>query len=236
LSFPSLRSFGPPAFAVNETFAMYLPQHFKEDRLDVLAGFMGAHPFATLVSLGGEGLIATHLPLLWDPAPAPFGTLTGHIARPNPQARGTQAAVDALAIFQGAQAYVSPGWYPSKRAHGKVVPTWNYIAVHAYGPLEIIDDAAWLRRLVTRLTERHEAFSAAPWRVTDAPESFIDQMLKGIVGIELPIRRLEGKWKLGQNRPAADRAGTVAGLDARGDTGSRAVAAAMRADGAADPE
>ena len=210
---------------------MYLPHHFTESRPEVLGAFMRAHPFATLVSLGGDGLIGTHLPMLWDPAPAPFGTLTGHIARPNPQAKGAKDGVDALAIFHGPQAYISPNWYPSKREHGKVVPTWNYIAVHAYGPLKLIDDADWLRRLVTRLTDLHESFSAVPWKVTDAPDAFIDQMLKGIVGIELPLTRLEGKWKLSQNRPEPDRAGTMAGLEGKGEADSSAIAKAMRAEG-----
>jgi transcriptional regulator len=208
---------------------MYVPHHFQESRPEVLGAFMRAHPFATLVTLGEGGLIGTHLPMLWDPGPAPFGTLTGHIARPNPQAKGARKGVEALAIFSGAQAYISPNWYPSKREHGKVVPTWNYVAVHAYGPLTIIDDAEWLRRLVTRLTDVHEGHSAVPWKVSDAPASFIDQMLKGIVGIELRLTRLEGKWKLSQNRPEPDRAGTVAGLEARGDADSRAMAAAMHA-------
>ncbi len=207
---------------------MYIPNHFKEDRPEVLGAFMREHPFATLVSLGGEGLIATHLPMLWDPEPAPFGTLTGHIARPNPHAK-VGADVETLAIFHGAQAYISPNWYPSKREHGKVVPTWNYIAVHAYGPLKLIDDAEWLRRLVTRLTELHESFSAVPWQISDAPPAFIDQMLKGIIGVEIPLTRVEGKWKLSQNRPATDQAGTVAGLEARADPDSRAMAAAMHA-------
>jgi transcriptional regulator len=208
---------------------MYNPKHFQESRPEILGAFMRAHPFATLVSLGGDGLIGTHLPMLWDPEPAPHGTLTGHVARPNPHAKGAREGVESLAIFAGAQAYISPNWYPTKREHGKVVPTWNYVAVHAYGALRVVDDADWLRRLVTRLTNLHEGFSAVPWKVTDAPEAFIDQMLKGIVGIELVLTRVEGKWKLSQNRPAADQAGTVAGLDARGDTDSREVAAAMDA-------
>jgi transcriptional regulator len=208
---------------------MYNPKHFQESRPEILGAFMRAHPFATLVSLGGDGLIGTHLPMLWDPEPAPHGTLTGHVARPNPHAKGAREGVESLAIFAGAHAYISPNWYPTKREHGKVVPTWNYVAVHAYGALRVVDDADWLRRLVTRLTNLHEGFSAVPWKVTDAPEAFIDQMLKGIVGIELVLTRVEGKWKLSQNRPAADQAGTVAGLDARGDTDSREVAAAMDA-------
>ena len=210
---------------------MYLPGHFKEDRIEVLRAFVAEQPLATLVSLGADGLVASHLPMLWDPEPAPLGTLRGHLARPNPQGHPSDAAEspDALAIFVGPAAYVSPSWYPSKREHGKVVPTWNYIAVHAYGPLAIVDDADWLRAFVTRLTDVHEGFSAVPWKVTDAPASFLDAMLKGIVGVEIPLRRVEGKWKLSQNRPATDRAGTVAGLDARADAGSSAVAAAMRA-------
>lgn len=207
---------------------MYLPHHFKESRPEILGAFMREHPFATLVSLGADGLIGSHLPMLWDPVPAPFGTLSGHIARPNPQGEGARDGVEALAIFLGPQAYISPNWYPSKREHGKVVPTWNYIAVHAYGPLTIVDDTEWLRLLVTRLTDLHENLSAVPWKVTDAPAAFVDQMLKGIVGIEIPVTRLEGKWKLSQNRPAADQASTVSGLDARGDTASRAIAEAMR--------
>lgn len=208
---------------------MYNPKHFQESRPEVLGEFMRAHPFATLVSLGGEGLIGTHLPMLWDPEPGPHGVLTGHIARPNPHGKAPRADVESLAIFHGAQAYVSPNWYPTKREHGKVVPTWNYVAVHAYGTLRIIDDAEWLRRLVTRLTDLHEGFSAVPWKVTDAPDAFIDQMLKGIVGVELALTRVEGKWKLSQNRPEPDQAGTIAGLDARGDANSRAVSDAMRA-------
>jgi len=208
---------------------MYNPKHFQEARPEILGDFIRKHPFATLVSLGGDGLIGSHLPMLWDPAPAPYGTLTGHIARPNPQAKGAREGVEALAIFHGPQAYISPNWYPSKREHGKVVPTWNYIAVHAYGALTVVDDAAWLRRLVTRLTDRHESFSAVPWKVTDAPDAFVDQMLKGIVGIELVLTRLEGKWKLSQNRPEPDQAGTIAGLDARNDMDSRAVSEAMSA-------
>lgn len=208
---------------------MYNPKHFQESRPEVLGAFMRAHPFATLVSFGGDGLIGTHLPMLWDPEPGPHGTLTGHIARPNSHAKGAREGVESLAIFHGAQAYISPNWYPTKREHGKVVPTWNYVAVHAYGTLRIIDDAEWLRRLVTRLTDLHEGFSAVPWKVTDAPNSFIDQMLKGIVGVELALTRVEGKWKLSQNRPEPDQAGTIAGLDARGDAESRAIAAAMKA-------
>ena len=207
---------------------MYLPKHFEESRIEVLADFIRQHPFATLTSQGDSGLIATHLPLLWDPSPAPLGTLTGHIAKPDPH--GQAVAGESLAIFLGAQAYVSPSWYPSKREHGKVVPTWNYIAVHAYGALRVIEDAEWLRAFVTRLTTLQEQGLPEPWQVTDAPERFVASMLNGIVGLEMPIRRIEGKWKLSQNRPEADQAGTIEGLKRRGDAGSAAVAEAMLAD------
>jgi len=208
---------------------MYLPHHFTESRPEVLGAFMRAHPFATLVSLGGDGLIGTHLPMLWDPAPAPFGTLTGHIARPNPQAKGAKGGVDALAIFHGPQAYISPNWYPSKREHGKVVPTWNYIAVHAYGPLKLVDDAEWLRRLVTRLTDLHESFSAVPWKVTDAPDDYVEKMLSAIIGIEIPVTRLLGKWKASQNRTNIDRERVVQGLKERDAAGDRTMSEWVRA-------
>jgi transcriptional regulator len=207
---------------------MYLPKHFEEERLDVLTAFIRDHPFATLVSSFDAGLFASHVPMLWDPEPAPLGTLTGHVARPNPHG-GTVASGDSLAIFLGPHAYVSPSWYAAKAEHGKVVPTWNYVAVHARGPLRTIDDPEWLRGFVTRLTATQERTFPRPWEVTDAPAPFVASMLTAIVGLEMPIRRLEGKWKLGQNRPAADVAGTIAGLEARGDAASVAVAAAIAA-------
>jgi transcriptional regulator len=209
---------------------MYVPRHFAEERLDVLAAFVAANPFATLVTLAGDGLVASHLPMLWDADPAPYGTLRGHLARPNPQAKDDPVAgVDALAIFGGPHAYVSPSWYPSKREHGKVVPTWNYVVVHASGPLRRIDDGGWLHAFLTRLTDRQEATFAEPWRVSDAPEAFVAQVAKGIVGVEIPVAKLEGKWKLNQNRPDADYAATIDGLETRGDAGSSGVASAMRA-------
>jgi transcriptional regulator len=154
--------------------------------------------------------------MLLDPDPAPYGTLIGHLARPNPQARGAVPGVQALAIFQGPDVYITPSWYATKRENGKVVPTWNYVAIHAHGPVEFFDDTERLRDVVTRLTEREEQARADPWAVSDAPAAFIDGMLKGIVGFALPIARLEGKWKMSQNRPAQDRAGVVAGLEQQG--------------------
>jgi transcriptional regulator len=182
---------------------MYLPAHFREDRVDVMHALIRECPLATLVTDGPDGLMANHLPMLIDPEPGPFGTLTGHLARPNSQWRSAGSA--ALAIFSGSDHYISPNWYPSKAEHGKVVPTWNYAVVHAHGTLEVHDDPEWLRTFVTRLTETHEAQFESPWSVTDAPADYIDGLLKGIVGIEIRIDRLEGKWKMSQNRPDADR-------------------------------
>jgi transcriptional regulator len=138
------------------------------------------------------------------------------VARPNPQARGAMPGVQALAIFQGPEAYITPSWYATKRDNAKVVPTWNYVAIHAYGPIDFFDDAERLRDVVTRLTERQETPRAEPWAVSDAPPDYIEGMLKGIVGFALPIARLDGKWKMSQNRPAVDRAGVIAGLEADG--------------------
>lgn len=205
---------------------MYLPKHFEETRVDVLHGLIRAHPLGTLVTAGAGGLEANHVPFEIDPDPAPFGTLRAHVARANPVWR--DGAGDALVIFQGPESYVTPSWYPTKRESGKVVPTWNYVAVHAYGRLRAIDDPAWLRAFVTRLTDRHEARRAAPGKVSDAPGDYVDQLLAAIVGIELPVARLLGKWKVSQNRPAADRAGVVAGLEGDGGDAARAMAAAVR--------
>ena len=167
-----------------------------------------------MVTQTADGLIASHVPMLLDRSPAPYGTLIGHLARPNPQARG--AIGEGLAIFQGPDAYVTPSWYATKRQNGKVVPTWNYVAIHAYGAVEFFSDPERLREVVTRLTERHELARPQPWAVTDAPSDFIDGMLKGIVGFAVPITRLEGKWKMSQNRPAEDRARVIDGLNDQG--------------------
>jgi len=195
---------------------VYVPPLFKEDRIELLHDAMRQAGLATLVTLTADGLIASHVPVLLDPDPAPYGTLLGHLARPNPQAKGAVAGTDALVIFQGPDAYITPSFYETKRQTGKVVPTWNYVAIHARGPVTFFNDTARLMQVVTRLTDREEGKRAAPWAVTDAPADFIDGMLKGIVGFSLPITRLEGKWKMSQNRPAEDRAGVVDGLTADG--------------------
>lgn len=207
---------------------MYVPAHFREDRVPVLHATIRQIAFGTLVTLGPDGLVASHVPMLLDPEPAPFGTLRGHIARANPQWRAPDPKVPALAIFAGANAYITPSWYATKRQTGKVVPTWNYVAVHAQGPVQFFEDAERLRAIVTRLTETHEAKRAAPWQVSDAPEDYIRAMLKAIIGFELPIARLEGKWKMSQNRPAEDRAGVVEGLSSDGNAEIAALVAAQQ--------
>jgi len=212
---------------------MYLPKHFEETRVEVLHGLVRAHPLGALVTLGADGLEANHIPFEIDSDPAPFGTLRGHVARANPVWRELSRGADALAIFQGAATYVSPSWYPTKQEGGKVVPTWNYAVVHAYGPLRAVDDPAWLRAFVERLTNRHESGRTAPWHVTDAPADYVDKMVTAIVGIELPVTRLLGKWKTSQNRPARDRAGVVAGLEQDGGDAASAMAALVRETGGA---
>jgi transcriptional regulator len=206
---------------------MYLPKEFREERVPVLHEAIREAALGTLVTLGADGLEASHVPMLLDPEPAPYGTLTGHIARANGQWQRVDGGVAALAIFLGPEAYVSPGWYATKQQTGRVVPTWNYVAVHATGGLQFFEDAERLLALVTRLTPTHEATRPAPWAVTDAPPEFVRAQLKGIVGFELRIERLEGKWKLSQNRPAEDRAGVVDGLRREGGPDEAAVAALM---------
>lgn len=195
---------------------MYIPPHFLEDRVDVLHDEIRRAGLATLVTMTADGLIASHLPLLIDPDPAPFGTLVGHLARANPQTRLSDPAVQAMVVFHGPDGYISPSLYATKKDTGKVVPTWNYVAIHAYGTLEFFDDPDRLLNIVTRLTERHESTRAKPWAVSDAPADFVRGMLRAIVGLALPIARLEGKVKMSQNRPPADHAGVIEGLRAEG--------------------
>jgi transcriptional regulator len=203
---------------------MYLPDHFNETRLDVLHDFVRRHPLASLITLGSEGLNANHIPIELDVEPAPYGTLRGHVARANPVWRDHSREIDGLVIFHGPQVYVSPTWYETKKLTGEVVPTYNYAVVHAYGRLQIVDDRAWLRALVTRLTERFESGRPTPWQVSDAPQPFIDKQLDAIVGIEIAIGKLVGKWKASQNRPAADCNGVAQALGAMDDADSLAMA------------
>jgi transcriptional regulator len=207
---------------------MYIPPSFREERLPVLHGFIAANGFAPAVTHGTEGLEATHLPWLLDPAAGPFGTLRGHLARANRHWRRIDGGAEALVIFGGPHAYISPSWYPAKAEHGRVVPTWNYIVVHVRGRAQIVDDRVWLRRLVGDLTARHEAGRPASWAVSDAPADYVEEMLSAIVGIEVAIDAIEGKWKLGQNRSLGDRRGMADALAAEDGPGAQAVADAIR--------
>lgn len=208
---------------------MYLPKHFEQTDADAMARLLAAHPLATLVWPAAGGLTAEHLPLMLErgAADGEHGTLRGHVARANPVWREAAGAA-VLVAFQGEQAYVTPSWYPSKAATGKVVPTWNYAVVHVHGQLRVIDDASWLRDLVGRLTDTHEAPRAKRWQVDDAPADYIDTMLGAIIGIEIPIQRWQGKWKISQNRSAADRAGVVEGLEAMHSDEATAMARLVR--------
>jgi transcriptional regulator len=208
---------------------MYVPPSFAEERPEVMLDFIEAHPLGALVTASADGLFATHLPLVLDRAAGPYGALRGHVARANPHAARAPILAEGLVIFAGPEAYVSPSHYASKARHGKVVPTWNYVAVHAYGAVRFVDDAEFLLRNLEALTARHEAGRALPWSVADAPGEYVRQQLKAIVGVEIAIARLEGKWKMSQNRPAEDIDGVVAGLGASDDARERAVAAMVDA-------
>ncbi|MES2151812.1 MAG: FMN-binding negative transcriptional regulator [Pseudomonadota bacterium] len=190
---------------------MYAPSHFDETRSEVLHALIGSHPLATLVCGGAGGLDADHLPFeVAPPTPqAPFGVLRAHVARANPLWRRSGEAV--LAVFQGPAAYISPAFYEEKAASGKVVPTWNYAVAHAHGTLRAVDDPAWLFALLERLTAQQEGGRDLPWSVHDAPRAYIEQLLGAIVGIEIVIGRLQGKWKLSQNRPLQDQRNIAAG-------------------------
>jgi transcriptional regulator len=195
---------------------MYTPSYFKVTETADVHAMMRAQPFAILITHGSEGITATHLPtVLKVDADCPLGRIECHLARPNPQWKTLTPDIDALMIFQGPEAYIRPGWYPSKAEQGKVVPTWNYAAVHAYGHLETVEDKDWLLAHVSELSDQQEAPYAAPWSTADAPANFLDALVRGIVGLKLTIRRLEGKSKMSQNRPAADRVGVAEGLAQR---------------------
>jgi len=201
---------------------MYQPTAHEEKNVDVLHALVRAHPLGTWVTSPAEGLTANHIPFLLDASSGPYGCLRAHVARPNPVWRNL--ASPSLVIFQGPETYITPSWYPSKHQHGKAVPTWNYAVVHAHGVARAIDDATWLRAHLERLTDTHEATQSLPWKLDDAPEDYLQRMISGVVGIEISIHRIEGKWKVSQNRPSPDRLGVVAGLLGRGDEASAAMA------------
>ena len=205
---------------------MYRPAAFRQDDLTALHAQIESTGLALLTSNGPAGLQATHLPLLLEPGEGEFGTLYGHFARANPHWQALTGQ-EALAVFSGPDAYVHPGWYPGKAEHGRVVPTWNYIAVHAWGPVETFDEPARLLELLARLTARHEAGRPRPWSLDDAPTEYIERQLRAIVGFALPIHRLEGQWKLSQNRQPADHAGVREGLAVSANLRDRELAARM---------
>lgn len=196
---------------------MYIPSHFDEPRIEVMHELIAAKPLATLVTMSSGGLNANHIPLHHSSSPEPFGTLRGHVAKANLVWSDLNGDIEALAIFQGPDSYISPSWYPTKQEHGKVVPTWNYAVVHAYGTLRVIEDAAWIRAQLETLTGQQEAASAQPWTVTDAPDEFIERLIGTIVGVEIVITRLQGKWKVSQNQPLQNQKGIITRLEANGD-------------------
>jgi transcriptional regulator len=202
---------------------MYVLPAFREDNLAALHDMLRAARLGNFITATGEGLLATPLPLFLAPDEGPYGTLYGHLARANAQWNHPPIG-EAMAVFMGPDAYVTPAWYPSKQEHGKVVPTWNYVTAHVYGTPEFFDDAERLLEVVTRLTNLHEGPRAERWAVTDAPADFIRAQLRGIVGLRLPISRIEGKRKMSQNRNAEDRAGVAAGLAVSDRPSDRAVA------------
>jgi transcriptional regulator len=204
---------------------MYLPPAFRIEDLADQHEVIRRNPLATLITRSGNGMVADHIPFMVDAARGEKGVLRAHVARSNPLWRAHPSDAEALVIFSGTDRYITPSWYATKRETGKVVPTWNYVAVHAFGPLQIFDDEAWLRQQIGELTARQEAERSAPWAVTDAPAEFVAAQIKMIVGIEVPILRIEAKSKVSQNRPPADRDGVVSGLEAAGDEQSRAMAA-----------
>ena len=206
---------------------MYIPTSFREDDLPTLHAYLDAHPLAALVTAveGPANLYATHLPLVLERSVGSLGTLRGHLARANPHARQlATGAAQALVLFSGPDAYITPNWYPLKAEHGRVVPTWNYVAVHAFGTAVLRDDPEFLHAHLEALVARHEASRSMGWKVSDAPAEFIAQQARAIVGLEIPIDRLEGTWKMSQNRAAADIDGVIAGLGASGSPTDRVVA------------
>jgi transcriptional regulator len=204
-------------------FGMYLPAHFREDRRDVQFELIRSHPLGLLISAGPGGLMANPVPFVAYPGEG-AGVLRAHVARANPQWRELSAAAECLVVFQGPQAYISPTLYPTKAETHKVVPTWNYATVHVWGRPQVFEDAGWLRRQIDDLTQSREGARPDPWQVADAPADFIAAQLKAIVGIEIAITRIEAKWKMSQNRNAADRQGVAAGLRAEGGAEQAAVA------------
>jgi transcriptional regulator len=207
---------------------MYIPPSFAEHDVEVMHSFIEAHPLGALVTASPSGLFATHLPLVLDRERGAHGTLQGHIARANPHHGLAPEGAEALVLFTGADSYVTPSLYASKAVHGNVVPTWNYVAVHAHGQLRYVSEPAALRLHLERLTARHEGTRPRPWSIGDTPDGYVDKLLGAIVGVEIEITRLDGKWKMSQNRPAEDIDGVIEGLAASDDPRQREVADVVR--------
>jgi len=209
---------------------VYVPSQHEETDLSVLHALIGAHPLGVWVTAGEGGeLVANHIPFYLDATRGEKGTLVAHVARANPVWKQFSRTVSSVVVFQGAEKYITPSWYPSKHAHGKAVPTWNYAVVHAHGIPDTFEDADRLLAHLTTMVDTQEANQALPWKVSDAPEDYIAKMMRAIVGIEIPVAKLEGKWKVSQNRPEPDRLGVVAGLLSTADGDSKAMADLVKA-------
>lgn len=204
---------------------MYIPQHFAAPGKDALRDLIRAYPFATLVVMTVAGVEVNHLPLYLDGN----GVLTGHLARANPLWQAVQDDTGVLAVFHGPHTYVSPSWYPSKAKTGMVVPTWNYVVVHVRGKLRVVEDVNWLRAHLEALTTQHEAGFAEPWQLEDAPAGFIDKLMQAVVGIEITVTELTGKWKVSQNQPLANQLGVLQGLGASEAAHGKVMAEIVRA-------
>jgi transcriptional regulator len=207
---------------------MYVPKHFDESRAAVLHGLIDTHPLSTLITMSSVGINANHIPLHLIKNAGQHGTLQGHVARANPVWTDLIHEIEALVIFQGPHSYITPSWYPTKKEHGKVVPTWNYITVHAYGTLRVIDDPIWVKNQLEALTTQQEAGQIKPWSIADAPIEFTDKMINALIGIEIVITKLIGKWKVSQNQSAENQAGVVQGLESLGRTDAIELAAVAK--------
>lgn len=207
---------------------MYIPPHHAMPDINDAYALMKAYPLGAWVTPSDDGLLANHIPFVLDPSRGRSGTLLGHVARANPVWKQLPDSAPSVVMFQGPQSYITPGWYPSKREDGKVVPTWNYCVVHAHGVARAIDDREWLHEMLVRLTASNESSQALPWKVTDAPADFIDKLARAVVGIEIPIDRLVGKLKLSQDEALQDRLGTITGLVAEGTESAAQMASLVR--------
>jgi len=207
---------------------MYLPKIHEETRLEVLHALIRAHSLGTWVEAGEDEIVVNHVPFVLEETAGEFGALRGHVARANPVWKAAPRSVPGAVTFRGPQSYITPSWYPSKHEHGKAVPTWNYAVVTVHGRAQFVEDPAWLHTHLATLTDTHEASQALPWTIDDAPADFTEKLVGAIVGVEIPIARIEGKWKTNQNRPEADKLGVVAGLLGRGDDEALAMAKLVR--------